>query len=208
MLLALRRWIRETREMTDKPFGLNLVPSFRGPDVFEAQFQVILQEKPRMLSLFYAEDYVDMIPRAKDAGLVVMVRVGSAKLARQALAQGADIITAQRSEGGPPQPGHCRTYVVAAFDRRNCDRPPRLWHFETCPDVGRLVAIGGKAEVTWAAISVPIDPHRSCAANHIPSQQRPASVTGNRPPCVWRGDPVSIRFALNQIQTPSINIPI
>lgn len=98
--LALRRWIRETRDMTDEPFGVNLVPSFGGPDVFEAQFQVILQERPRMLSLFYAEDYVDMIPRAKDAGLVVMVQVGSAKLARQALARGADIITAQGSESG------------------------------------------------------------------------------------------------------------
>ena len=98
--LALRRWINETRTLTDQPFGVNLVPSFGGPDVFEAQFQVVLQERPKMLSLFYAEAYPDMIARAKDAGMVVMVQVGSVELARRAIANGADIITAQGSESG------------------------------------------------------------------------------------------------------------
>ncbi|MDQ0122907.1 enoyl-[acyl-carrier protein] reductase II [Pseudomonas lini] len=99
--LALRRWLQETRTLTDQPFGVNLVPQFGGPDVFEAQFQVVLKEKPRLLSLFYAEAYsADMIPRAKDAGLVVMVQVGSVALAKQAIAQGADIIVAQGSESG------------------------------------------------------------------------------------------------------------
>ncbi|GJH27215.1 nitronate monooxygenase family protein [Caballeronia novacaledonica] len=98
--LALRRWINETRALTDKPFGVNLVPSFGGPDVFEAQFQVVLEERPKMLSLFYAESYPDMIRRAKDAGMIVMVQVGSVELARSAIANGADIVTAQGSESG------------------------------------------------------------------------------------------------------------
>ncbi|MEX3690152.1 NAD(P)H-dependent flavin oxidoreductase [Paraburkholderia sp. BR14263] len=99
--LALRKWIRETREQTDRPFGVNLVPKFGGPTVFEAQFQVVLQERPRMLSLFYAEDYAaDMIPRAKDAGMIVMVQVGSVALARHAIRNGADIVVAQGSESG------------------------------------------------------------------------------------------------------------
>ncbi|RKT10781.1 enoyl-[acyl-carrier protein] reductase II [Paraburkholderia sp. RAU2J] len=97
---VLRQWIRETRQLTERPFGVNLVPSFGGPDVFEAQFRVILEERPRMLSLFYAEDYADMIPRAKDAGLAVMVQVGSVQLARLAIQRGADIIVAQGSESG------------------------------------------------------------------------------------------------------------
>ncbi|MEM5388554.1 nitronate monooxygenase [Paraburkholderia phymatum] len=98
--LALRKWLRETKSLTDKPFGVNLVPSFGGPEVFEAQFQIVLEEKPRMLSLFYAENYLDMIARAKDAGMIVMVQVGSVELARQAIAHGADIIAAQSSESG------------------------------------------------------------------------------------------------------------
>lgn len=99
--LMLRRWLRETRALTDQPFGVNVVPQFGGPEVFEAQFQVILQERPSILSLFYAEDYsADMIPRAKDAGMIVMVQTGTAALARKAIAHGADIIVAQGSEGG------------------------------------------------------------------------------------------------------------
>jgi enoyl-[acyl-carrier protein] reductase II len=97
---ALRRWIHETRDLTDKPFGVNLTPQFGGPEVFEAQFQVLLEEKPRMLSLFYAEAYRDMIPRAKDAGMVVMVQTGTVELAREAIARGADIVAAQGSESG------------------------------------------------------------------------------------------------------------
>lgn len=99
--LTLRKWIQQTRSLTDQPFGVNLVPSFGGPEVFEAQFQVVLQERPRMLSLFYAEDYgADMIARAKDAGMIVMVQVGTVALARMALERGADIIVAQGSECG------------------------------------------------------------------------------------------------------------
>lgn len=99
--LMLRKWLRETRALTDQPFGVNVVPQFGGPEVFEAQFQVILQERPRILSLFYSEDYsADMIPRAKDAGMIVMVQTGTAALARKAIAHGADIIVAQGSEGG------------------------------------------------------------------------------------------------------------
>jgi len=99
--LTLRRWLQETRALTDQPFGVNLVPQFGGPEVFEAQFQVVLKEKPKLLSLFYAEAYAaDMIPRAKDAGMIVMVQAGSVALARKAIAAGADIIIAQGSESG------------------------------------------------------------------------------------------------------------
>ncbi|KYO55332.1 nitronate monooxygenase (plasmid) [Tistrella mobilis] len=98
---ALGRWIRETRSLTDRPFGVNLVPQFGGPEVFEAQFRVVLEERPRLLSLFYAEDYgAEMIPRAKAAGLVVMVQAGTVALARRAIAAGADIIAAQGAEAG------------------------------------------------------------------------------------------------------------
>ena len=105
----LRRWITETRDLTDKPFGVNLVPQFGGPAVFEAQFQVILEERPSLLSLFYAEAYPDMISRAKDAGLKVMVQVGTVALAKEAVARGADIIVAQGSEAG----GHMNPGTIA-----------------------------------------------------------------------------------------------
>lgn len=95
----LRRWIRDTRAMTDQPFGVNLVPAWGGPEVFEAQLKVVFEERPRVLSLFYGE-FGDVIPRAKAAGLVVIVQVGSISEARTVFAQGADIAIAQGAEGG------------------------------------------------------------------------------------------------------------
>ncbi len=105
---ALRRWIHETRELTDRPFGVNLVPQFGGPVVLEAQFQVILEERPKLLSLFFAEDYPDMIARARAAGIKVMVQVGTVALAQEAISRGADILVAQGSEGG----GHLNNGTV------------------------------------------------------------------------------------------------
>ncbi|MFY9314413.1 MAG: nitronate monooxygenase [Burkholderiales bacterium] len=95
----LRAWIRETRKLTDRPFGVNLVPVYGGPEVFEAQLRIVFEERPKVLSLFYG-DFVHVIPRAKAAGLVVMVQVGSVAEARKVFAEGADIVVAQGAEGG------------------------------------------------------------------------------------------------------------
>ncbi|MBS9718786.1 NAD(P)H-dependent flavin oxidoreductase [Pseudohalocynthiibacter aestuariivivens] len=96
---TLRGWIRQTREQTDKPFGVNLVPQYGGPEFFEAGFSVVLEERPKVVSLFYG-DFREVIPRAKDAGIITMVQVGTVAEAKKAVADGADIIIAQGIEGG------------------------------------------------------------------------------------------------------------
>ncbi len=102
----VRLWIREARKKTDKPFGVNLVPAGGGPDGFEAQLSVVLEERPKVLSLFWG-DFSQVIPRAKAAGIVTMVQVGSVAEARKAAADGADIVIAQGIEAG----GHVRGKV-------------------------------------------------------------------------------------------------
>ena len=101
--VEVRSWIRETREKTDKPFGVNLVPPGGGPDGFEAQLAVVLEERPRVLSLFWG-DFAQVIPRAKAAAIVTMVQVGSVADALKAARDGADIVIAQGIESG----GHVR----------------------------------------------------------------------------------------------------
>ena len=153
--LALRKWIEATREMTDKPFGVNLVPSFGGPAVFETQFQVVLQERPQVLSLFYAEDYAaNMIPRAKEAGMVVMVQVGSVALARLAIERGADIIVAQGSESG----GHLNrgTIGVMSLVPSICEiaqgRPVlAAGGITTCDDVRAAMQLGASGVLVGTA---------------------------------------------------------
>jgi enoyl-[acyl-carrier protein] reductase II len=102
----LRAWIRETRERTARPFGVNLVPPGGGPDGFRAQLAVVLEEKPKVMSLFWG-DFAGILPVAKAAGIVTMVQVGSVEEARKAAADGADVIVAQGVEAG----GHVRGTV-------------------------------------------------------------------------------------------------
>ncbi len=103
---GIREWIVETRRLTDNPFGLNLVPKGPGPDGFAAQLAVVLEEKPKVLSLFWG-DFSQVIPQAKAAGITTMVQVGSVCDAQQAALDGADIIIAQGIEAG----GHVRGTV-------------------------------------------------------------------------------------------------
>ena len=100
---TIRDWIRQARAKTDRPFGDNLVPQGGGPDGFEGQLSVVLEEKPKVLSLFFG-DFATVIPQAKDAGIVTMVQIGSVSEARKAAQDGADIIIAQGIEAG----GHVR----------------------------------------------------------------------------------------------------
>ena len=98
-----RTWIQETKALTDKPFGVNLVPPGGGPDGFEAQLAVVLDEKPAVLSLYW-DDFSAVIPRAQAAGIVTMVQVGDRDEAVKAAEAGADVIIAQGTEAG----GHVR----------------------------------------------------------------------------------------------------
>ena len=99
----VRAWIRETRARTQRPFGVNLVPPGGGADGFAAQLAVVLEERPKVLSLFWG-DFSQAIPRAKAAGITTMVQVGSVAEARKAARDGADIVIAQGIESG----GHVR----------------------------------------------------------------------------------------------------
>ncbi|MBL1422400.1 MAG: nitronate monooxygenase [Alphaproteobacteria bacterium] len=99
----LYNWIADTKKMTSKPFGVNLVPQCGDPEAFEASFQVVLETQPAILSLFYG-DFMDIIPRARNAGIITMVQVGSVAEASQAISYGANIIIAQGIEAG----GHIR----------------------------------------------------------------------------------------------------
>ncbi|MGO1118492.1 NAD(P)H-dependent flavin oxidoreductase [Rhodovibrionaceae bacterium A322] len=103
---VLRGWIRQTRDLTDRPFGVNLVPQYGGPELFEASLQVVLEERPKVLSLFYGE-FGDTLPRVREAGIVTAVQVGSLAEARRVVQQGADMVIAQGIEAG----GHIRGRV-------------------------------------------------------------------------------------------------
>ncbi|WP_025899983.1 NAD(P)H-dependent flavin oxidoreductase [Sneathiella glossodoripedis] len=102
----LKNWIAQTKALTDKPFAVNLVPPGGGPDGFDAQLDVTISEKPKAVSLYWG-DFGSVIPKLKEAGISVMVQVGSLAEAQKALSDGADTIIAQGIEAG----GHVKSKI-------------------------------------------------------------------------------------------------
>jgi NAD(P)H-dependent flavin oxidoreductase YrpB (nitropropane dioxygenase family) len=102
-LATMRRQIQQTRELTSKPFGVNLNLEFPQGERLEAA----LDDGVRIISFFW-RDPAALMPRAKAAGATVLHTVGSAAAARRAVDCGVDIIVAQGWEAG----GHVRGTVA------------------------------------------------------------------------------------------------
>ena len=99
---VLRREIRRVRELTDRPFGVNVLL----PAKVDELVVVCLEEKAPLLSLFWG-DPAPYIEPAHRAGVKVIHQVGSVAEARAAVDAGVDIIIAQGVEAG----GHVRGNV-------------------------------------------------------------------------------------------------
>jgi len=91
----IRRVIREIRDKTERPFGVNLVLE-QGQD---ARLEACLEEGVRIVSFFWG-DPAPYLARVHHAGGVVMHTVGSAAEARQHAGNGVDVIVAQGAEAG------------------------------------------------------------------------------------------------------------
>jgi enoyl-[acyl-carrier protein] reductase II len=87
--------IRRLRDMTDRPFAVNLV--FHQP--YEESFEVILEASPPLFS-FALGDPGDMVDRAHDAGITFIQQVHTVTQARQMAERGVDVIIAQGTEAG------------------------------------------------------------------------------------------------------------
>ncbi len=99
----LQGQIARTRALTDRPFGINLVPKRGGPAMLDRLLALAIEARPSAISLFYG-DFPRAIRRIRAAGIVAMVQVGSVTEAQRALADGADMLIAQGIEAG----GHLR----------------------------------------------------------------------------------------------------
>jgi NAD(P)H-dependent flavin oxidoreductase YrpB (nitropropane dioxygenase family) len=91
----VRRTIREVRELTSAPFGVNVNLDWG----MEANLDVALEESPPVMSLCWG-DPAPFAERVRDAGARLFVTVGSAEEARRAEAAGADAVVAQGWEAG------------------------------------------------------------------------------------------------------------
>lgn len=93
--------VRELRERTDAPFGVNLRPD--QPDL-DRRVRALAQEGVRVVS-FAGPPARDTVARLHDAGVRCVVTVGRARHAEKVVALGVDAVIAQGGEGG----GHTGT---------------------------------------------------------------------------------------------------
>jgi len=91
----LREEIARVRELTARPFGVNLVVSQLDSDALDVTFEL----RVPVLSLSWGRAG-DIARRARDAGIKVVHQVNTPEEAGKVAADGADVIVAQGNEGG------------------------------------------------------------------------------------------------------------
>jgi NAD(P)H-dependent flavin oxidoreductase YrpB (nitropropane dioxygenase family) len=100
----VRQTLRETRNLTDRPIGINLVLDW--PQ--EERLEICLEEKVRVISFFFG-DALPFVERIHAAGSLVCVTVGSAEEAKAAVDGGIDFVVAQGWEAGGHVSGQVAT---------------------------------------------------------------------------------------------------
>lgn len=102
----IRTQMRRVRELTDKPFGVDLLAAL--PDSLEASVDVIIAEGARAFVSGLGVPF-PILAKLKDAGMLVMSMCGTVRHAVKAAEAGCDAVVAQGTEAG----GH--TGRIAGF---------------------------------------------------------------------------------------------
>lgn len=103
----LHEQIHRVRELTDRPFGVNVLLQFPVED----HIAVCLQESVPVLSLFWG-DPTPYVERAHAADTTVFCQIGTVEDARRAAAADVDVIIAQGVEAGGHVAGEITTMAL------------------------------------------------------------------------------------------------
>eukprot|EP00271_Cylindrocystis_brebissonii_P008696 TRINITY_DN23175_c0_g1_i1.p1 TRINITY_DN23175_c0_g1~~TRINITY_DN23175_c0_g1_i1.p1 ORF type:complete len:348 (+),score=46.84 TRINITY_DN23175_c0_g1_i1:328-1371(+) len=104
----VKELIRETRELTSKPFGIGIVLAFP----HEGNVQAALEENIPVLQVYwgtYSKEQVDIVHKS---GAKIIHQVGSVAEAQQAASAGVDIIQVQGFEAGGHVIGQASTMAL------------------------------------------------------------------------------------------------
>ncbi len=95
---ALREEVRKVKDLTDKPFGVDLLLAQGWPGQ-EEMIQVMIEEEVPV----FASGLGNPAPYAQamhDAGMTIMAVIGAVRHARRVVEGGTDVVIAQGTEGG------------------------------------------------------------------------------------------------------------
>ncbi len=132
---VLRDMIRETRALTARPFGVDLIGDF----VVDGHIDVLIEEGVALAIFFWSLPSQQQVKRLKEARVNVWIQVGGVAEAAKAVALGVDGLIVQGAEAG----GHNRSEAstMTLFPRLR-----RLY-----PDLSMLAAGGVVDGKTMAA---------------------------------------------------------
>ena len=99
----IRKEVEAVRRATSRRFGVNLIPAATDSELLERQLHMCIDLAVPVVALFW-ELVPGVVERLRDAGILVVYQVGSAKEAETAQRAGAHILIAQGVEAG----GHVR----------------------------------------------------------------------------------------------------
>ncbi len=99
----VRREVDAVRRLTSRPFGINLIPAATDGELLEQQLVMCIELGIPVVALFWDLSR-EIVRRLRDAGILVVCQVGSAKEGEEAQRAGAQILIAQGVEAG----GHVR----------------------------------------------------------------------------------------------------
>jgi len=151
-LALIRTEVEHVRRRTDRPFGVNLIPAATDPQLLHEQVALCIALRVPVVGLFWDVHHV-VIARLREAGTVVVHKVGSAGEALLAQEAGAQALIAQGVEAG----GHVRGRLPLA------QLLPQVLSVAGVPvaaaggladgrDVARVLAQGAQAAVLGTAL--------------------------------------------------------
>jgi enoyl-[acyl-carrier protein] reductase II len=115
---VLREEIGKTRELTDRPFGVNMI--MINPE-FGDQLEVVMKEKPAVLTLGAVQS-TTVIPDIRAKGIKVLPVIAAVAMARRAEQHGADAVIAEGCEAGG-HIGETTTMVLTPLISRSVEIP-------------------------------------------------------------------------------------
>jgi nitronate monooxygenase len=101
----IEKEVVRVRELTDRKFGVNLIPAATESALLEAQIETCIALGVPVVALFW-EISPAIVRRLKHASIVVVYQIGSVEEAQEAEQAGADILIAQGREAGGHVRGH------------------------------------------------------------------------------------------------------
>lgn len=133
----LRQHVRETRALTERPFGVDLIGDFLTDD----HLDVLIEERVAVAIFFWTFPSREQVARLKNNGVAVWMQAGTVAETDAAVALGADALIVQGAEAGGHNRSEASTMTLfPRIRRRHADLP--------------LLAAGGIADGTTMAAAL------------------------------------------------------